>query len=286
MAAEAQVLSHWLEELRSDLYGRTLPFWLSHSVDAAHGGFFNCLDEDGGVTDTSKHIWLQGRQCWMWAKLANAHPADGELEALAARYAAPGSAVGAKPARSKADVAPVPFTRASLVAAARAGVQFLRDHAVRKEDGKVYFCLSREGKPVMLQRKPFAATFLIMALNEVGKATGEPALQAEARALTDTVLGWVSTLGSLREPMEGAPSYSPLNVPMIMLSVIGELEGSALPSPAPPHRDYARDKAWCVSEIVKHIHPEKRIVSRQSCVGRRRRRSRWEAGGALTQLGF
>lgn len=252
-----ETVTKWIDELQADLYGRTLPFWLAHSVDTVDGGFFNCLDEDGSVTDTSKHIWLQGRQCWMWSKIAN-ETSDEQLAQLGAKYGSAPSTY--KPCRSKVDVAPQPMTRQALIDGARKGVQFLRDHAVRKEDGKVYFCLTREGKAVMLQRKPFAATFMIMALNEVGKATGEQQLQAEARQMTETVLQWINTPGSLREPMEGAPALSPLNVPMIMLSVIGELEANALPAPAPQPRDFAKEKAWCVAEILKHVHPDKKIV--------------------------
>ena len=33
------------ERVRADLWGRTLPFWMRYSIDAEHGGFFNCLDE-------------------------------------------------------------------------------------------------------------------------------------------------------------------------------------------------------------------------------------------------
>jgi mannose/cellobiose epimerase-like protein (N-acyl-D-glucosamine 2-epimerase family) len=55
-AAEVSTL---LEEIRTDLYGRVIPFWLAHSVDAVNGGFFNNLDVDGAVFDTKKHIWLQ-----------------------------------------------------------------------------------------------------------------------------------------------------------------------------------------------------------------------------------
>jgi hypothetical protein len=41
---------------------------------------------------------------------------------------------------------------------------------------------------------------------------------------------------------------------MILLNVIGELEASALPAPAPQPRDYSAEKAWAVAEILKHIH--------------------------------
>ncbi|HCR48975.1 MAG TPA: N-acylglucosamine 2-epimerase, partial [Bacteroidetes bacterium] len=30
-----------------------------------------CLDRDGTVYDTRKHIWLQGRETWMFSKLYN-----------------------------------------------------------------------------------------------------------------------------------------------------------------------------------------------------------------------
>lgn len=59
IAAEIESVTRYLEEIRADLYGRVLPFWLAHSVDNERGGFFNCLDEDGAVFDTHKHIWLQ-----------------------------------------------------------------------------------------------------------------------------------------------------------------------------------------------------------------------------------
>jgi N-acylglucosamine 2-epimerase len=201
-ASATATVEGWLGELRADLFGRTLPFWLTHSPDGEHGGFFNCLDSDGAVFDASKHVWLQGRQCWTLAKIANALGDSG----LAARAAAvpPPRPPTAAAGRSKAAATPVPMTRDGMVGAARRGVQFLRDFAVRRTDGQVYFSLSRDGGALAMQRKPFAATFLIMALTEVGAATGEAELQGEARALLEEVLRWVNTPGALREVMPGA----------------------------------------------------------------------------------
>ncbi len=53
----------------TELFERVLPFWERHSPDPAHGGYFNCLDRDGTVYSRSKHVWLQGRQAWLFAKL-------------------------------------------------------------------------------------------------------------------------------------------------------------------------------------------------------------------------
>lgn len=251
----------WLEELKADLYGRILPFWLQHSVDGEHGGFFNNLEEDGTVYDTQKHVWLQGRQCWMFAKIANTHTEE-QLDALAARYAQPlQPSVHAH--KAKAAGTPTPLKRSELIRVARAGVQFLRDHAVNKANGHVYFSLARDGAPASAQRKPFSAMFMIMALNEVSKATGEKELRAEALDLMDRVLEWVRTPGALgREPLPGAPALEPMSVPMMVLNVVGELT-SGLPKEQADALFFA-ERRWAVENIKKHFVKDRKIVRSHS----------------------
>lgn len=125
-------------------------------------------------------IEVQGRQCWMFANIANTLT-DAQLDELAHKYdqKLPTTCDSGK---SKVVVQPLQLTRANLISAARAGVQFLRDHAVNKADGTIYFALDRDGKPALMQRKIFSATFMIMALGEVGKATGESLSSCDAAA--------------------------------------------------------------------------------------------------------
>lgn len=273
------VLDHWVRTLEADLFGRTLPFWLKHSVDSVHGGFYNCLDESGEVWDTTKHVWLQGRQCWMFAKIANRYSeaALAELARSNAVHLPPMK----RPQLRKAAVQPVPFTRAELIRHAKAGVDFLLAHAVQS-NGHVLFALSQEGRAVLHQRKPFSATFLIMALAEVGRATGEYAYTERAIALLREVIGWMRTPGALGKPAcEGALPWSPLNIPMILLNIILELI-EALPSDGPHAVDeagrrafFAEERAWAVSELLSHwqevpdhLHMQHDDGARQ---GRRRR---------------
>lgn len=93
MAHDASV-TEWLEWLQQDLYTRVLPFWMQHSLDEAHGGFFkcvhlpaacrptllitlrSCLDVDGKRYDSKKYVWLQGRQVWMLAAVAAERSAE------------------------------------------------------------------------------------------------------------------------------------------------------------------------------------------------------------------
>ena len=229
-AASSATIAEWLGRLQGDLYGRTLPFWLRHSVDSQFGGYFNCLDEDGAVWDTKKHVWLQGRQVWMLSKLCNDMSAAQLAEKTTAwpvTLPAHGSGDAAAPPSLAAKTTPMALTRDGLMEAARGGVEFLRKHAIRG-DGQVYFSLARDGTPAVLQRKIFSATFLIMALNEFGRASGNAAMRAEAITLLERVLLWIREPELLRESFPGAPALTPLNVSMILLNVINELaEGAA-----------------------------------------------------------
>ena len=118
------------QDFHDRLVEQVIPFWEKHSPDHKHGGYFNCLDRDGKVFDTRKHIWLQGRQVWMFSKLFNT------LEA-----------------------------RPSWLNMAQLGAEFLVRHAMR-EDGRVYFSLTEDGKPLSMQRKIFSECFWIMAMAE------------------------------------------------------------------------------------------------------------------------
>lgn len=50
-------------------------FWLRHSLDREHGGYWTCLTRDGQVYDHRKYVWLMGRAVWMLSKLGRADEA-------------------------------------------------------------------------------------------------------------------------------------------------------------------------------------------------------------------
>ena len=97
-------------ELETELYDRVLPFWEKYSPDYENGGYFNCLDRDGKIYDTTKHIWLQARQVWMFSKLYGTVHANQKW-----------------------------FDIAKL------GADFLIDHA-KTDNHRVYFATNREGQ--------------------------------------------------------------------------------------------------------------------------------------------
>ena len=177
-------------QLEQELFERVIPFWERHSLDSTYGGYFNCLDEDGSVYDTTKHIWLQGRQAWMFAKLYET----------------------VQPEQRWLDIS-------------RMGIDFLRKHALT-ENHRVYFATNREGKGIQIQRKIFSECFYVMALNQFAKVSGESVYKQEAKQLLEHIWNWtkdLSLVGQVAYP--GVPPSQGLAVPMILLNVFEEIAG-------------------------------------------------------------
>ncbi|MEI8206687.1 MAG: AGE family epimerase/isomerase, partial [Kiritimatiellales bacterium] len=206
---------------QNELYECVLPFWLNYSPDPEYGGYFNCLDEDGTVYDTRKHCWLQGRQVWMMSKIHNSQYNPGENS---------------------------PFLQT-----ARLGANFLRSHA--RAGDRVYFSLLRNGAPHAMQRKMFSECFYVMAMAEYARASGDKTAHDEAHQLFAKVQEYAKNPSLLGRPVydNGLPTTSELAVPMILLNLIEELNGS-------DGLGYAETSEWCVQQIDKHYRPEMKLV--------------------------
>ncbi len=141
----------WLtpEELvatyRNGLLEDTMPFWLDHCVDHQHGGFTMALDRTGQVVDTDKGVWQQGRFTWLLGELYN------NLEA-----------------------------RDEWLTLARHGAEFLLQHCFDASDGRMWFHVTQDGKPIRKRRYAFSESFAAIAFAELAKATGETAYAEHA----------------------------------------------------------------------------------------------------------
>lgn len=217
-------LERWRQRFHSELNDNVLPFWLEHSLDHQHGGYFNCLDRDGSVYDTTKHIWLQGREVWMFSKLHNATEASNTAR------------------------------RGQLLAAAELGARFLRQHARRRDDGRVFFALTADGRPMQLQRKMFSECFYVMALAEYARASGDATARTEAREVFAQVIRYAQDPSLVGRPVfAGNTPVSSLAVPMILLNLIAELKD-------PGETTWAGLEQWCVDRIAPHVRPELGLV--------------------------
>jgi N-acylglucosamine 2-epimerase len=221
---EPATVDRWRERIAEQMWQRVMPFWMRHSLDTECGGYFNQLDRDGSRFGDDKHVWLQGRQVWMLAKL----------------YLDKGDA--------------------ALLDAARLGAEFLAQHAVGP-DGRAFFQLARDGAPVGIQRKIFSECFLVMAFAEFARASGEASYRARSMELFDRVLALVADPTPLGRPvLAGQQPAQDLAVPMILLNLVAELRGAPGSATFDDRLDYDDIERSCVERVLLHFDRDRRIV--------------------------
>jgi N-acylglucosamine 2-epimerase len=139
-----------IEELigvyRDGLLDDVVPFWVKHAVDREHGGFMLCLDRDGSLIDTDKGVWQQGRTAWLFGELYN-------------------------------NVEP----REEWLELAQHGIDFIDRHCFDPSDGRMWFHVTREGKPIRKRRYAFSESFAAIAYGELAQATGSDEYAEKAR---------------------------------------------------------------------------------------------------------
>lgn len=152
---------------RDTLLDNVIPFWLRHGMDREQGGIITSLDRDGTVVDTDKSVWFQGRAGWMFATLYNT------VE-----------------------------RRAEWLEAARSCVEFIWRHCFAP-DGKMWFTVTREGRPLRMRRYVYSESFAAIAFAACAKAGGD------ARAAEDAVKTFATFLRYSFEPGLMTPKFEP-----------------------------------------------------------------------------
>lgn len=130
---------------RDTLLHDVMPFWMRHGMDREHDGIITALDRDGSILDTDKSIWFQGRAAWTLSTLYNT------VE-----------------------------KRSDWIEAAGSCLAFLEKHGYAT-DGKLFFTVTREGKPLRMRRYVFSEAFAAIAHAAYAKATGDESYAERAK---------------------------------------------------------------------------------------------------------
>ena len=179
-----------LKKFRAELLDSCVPFWLEHGVDTEYGGVLNCLDRTGKVYSEDKSVWMQGRAGWMFSYLYN------NIE-----------------------------KNEKYLTFAKSCIDFATEHCI-DTDGRMFFTVTRDGRPLRKRRYWFSETFYIMANAEYFMATGDSAYLDTAKKYFDFVYAMY------RDPAADPYKITPkgyaetrntktLANPMIMLNVAG-----------------------------------------------------------------
>ncbi len=201
---------------KEELLDFCVPFWLDNAVDKEYGGLINCLDRRGEVYSFDKSVWMQGRAAWMFSYIYNNIEKDPRFLELA-----------------------------------KSCLDFAREHCIDREDGRMYFTVTREGAPLRKRRYWFSETFYIIANAEYYIATKQGEYLEEAKRYYDFVYGMYKDPST--DPYKITPkSYSStreaktLANPMIMLNV-----SSVIRDADTERRDHYND---IITGLIADIH--------------------------------
>ena len=135
-------------QLKKELTGNILPFWMTYSVDKVNGGFYGALTNDLEIhNEVPRSAILCARILWTYA---TAYRKLGDAEYLTM---------------------------------ARWAYDYLTRVFLDPEYGGLYWTVDATGKPVLDRKHHYAQAFAIYGLSEYYRATGQPESLALAQAL-------------------------------------------------------------------------------------------------------
>ncbi|MBR2870814.1 MAG: AGE family epimerase/isomerase [Clostridia bacterium] len=124
-------------QFKDELLNSCIPFWLKNGVDEKYGGVITCLDRSGKIYSTDKSVWMQGRCAWTFSYIYNNIEKKDEYLKIA-----------------------------------KSCLDFATNYCIDK-DKRMYFNVTRDGKPLRKRRYFFSETFYIIANAEYYMATKE-----------------------------------------------------------------------------------------------------------------
>lgn len=177
------------EKFKNELLESCVPFWLANGVDKEYGGVVNCLDRTGKIYSEDKSVWMQGRAGWMFSYIYN------HIE-----------------------------KKQEYLDFAKSCIDFATEHCIDQTDGRMYFTVTREGKPLRKRRYWFSETFYIIANAEYYMATKTISYLETAKKYFQFVYGMYKDPST--DPFKITPKgcaktrdMKALASPMIMLNV-------------------------------------------------------------------
>lgn len=178
-----EYIKQWAESYKRDLTENIMPFWMEHGWDKVNGGVYTCLDRDGSLMDSTKSVWFQGRFAFICAYAYN-------------------------------NVEKNPL----WLEAAKSTLDFIEKHCFDK-NGRMYFSVTAEGKPLRMRRYVFSETFAAIAMSEYALATGEQKYAERAMQIFEDTQRFLTTPGILAPKFEETVQLQSHSIIMILINV-------------------------------------------------------------------
>ena len=178
-----EYIKQWAESYKRDLSENIMPFWMEHGWDKVNGGVYTCLDRDGSLMDSTKSVWFQGRFAFICAYAYN-------------------------------NVEKNPL----WLEAAKSTLDFIEKHCFDK-NGRMYFSVTADGKPLRMRRYVFSETFAAIAMSEYALATGEQKYAERAMQIFEDTQRFLTTPGILAPKFEETVQLQSHSIIMILINV-------------------------------------------------------------------
>lgn len=178
-----EYIKQWAESYKRDLTENIMPFWMEHGWDKVNGGVYTCLDRDGSLMDSTKSVWFQGRFAFICAYAYN-------------------------------NVEKNPL----WLEAAKSALDFIEKHCFDK-NGRMYFSVTADGKPLRMRRYVFSETFAAIAMSEYALATGEQKYAERAMQIFEDTQRFLTTPGILAPKFEETVQLQSHSIIMILINV-------------------------------------------------------------------
>ena len=178
-----EYIKQWADSYKRDLTENIMPFWMEHGWDKVNGGVYTCLDRDGSLMDSTKSVWFQGRFAFICAYAYN-----------------------------NVEKNPV------WLEAAKSTLDFIEKHCFDK-NGRMYFSVTADGKPLRMRRYVFSETFAAIAMSEYALATGEQKYAERAMQIFEDTQRFLTTPGILAPKFEETVQLQSHSIIMILINV-------------------------------------------------------------------
>ena len=211
----------------------TIPFWFPRSFDLEHGGYIFMRDADGSLIDDDKAVWIQGRAVWMLSTLYNTVEKKQEW-----------------------------------LDGAKSGYEFLNQYCF-DTDGKMFFHVTKDGKPIRKRRYYFSETFYVIAAAAYAKASGDKSAAENARKVFGKCIEYSTVPGLISPKYTDTRPSKGIGTPMIMINTAQQLRDNIGDDRCDEwiekwiseiERDFVKDDIQCVmeqvspdGEIIDHI---------------------------------
>ena len=187
------MLGKWRDFYWDMEFNNVVPFWQKNSPDPEYGGFLTWVNRDGSLISGDKSVWFQGRGAWIFSHLYNTVKQDPQWLAIA-----------------------------------DSGIDFMEKHCFDK-DGRMFFIVTRDGKPLRKRRYMFSETFAVVAMAENALAHKDERKLKRAMEIFDAVVRRYYTPDETTPP-KGVGDTRPLKghaMPMILLVTARILRNAA-----------------------------------------------------------